>query len=474
MIRLLPGPLPGTRRSTTLAATLVLSLLAAPGAIQAADPAPPSAVRLTLRQALELGLERNVRVLLGDAQAAAARGAELQAAARLRPQFRLEAGGSRQVIDLEAYGFPTAPGESPLVGPYSVLDLRGAGEMVLFDAAARETVRAAGARADAARWSAADARDLVVLACGNLYLRALAERGRIEAAAAELETAEAVDRLAHDRRDAGSAAALDLLRAGVELEAARARETAARAGFEKAKLLLAHTIGLPPGSPLELADELRFVDLSGVALPGLLATARRSRADLQAAEARVTAATHAVTAARESRWPTLVARGDWGRIGPRVDSVETTWTIGAQIRLPLLEGGATEGRRIAAAAELAARQAELDDLGRQVDVEVRSALLDLDTASRLAASATAARDLAGRQLEVARDRFAAGLGDSLDVVSAQQAVAAADEARLGSLYQHNAAKAVLARALGLADEDFIAIFEGRTDDLSFLRSEPLH
>ena len=60
--------------------------------------------------------------------------------------------------------------------------------------------------------------------------------------------------------------------------------------------------------------------------------------------------------------------------------------------------------------------------------------------------------LAGQQLQQARDRFAAGVAGSLEVVESEQAVAGADENLISSIYAYNLAKAALARATGLAEK----------------------
>ena len=55
-----------------------------------------------------------------------AEGAADLARSRQLPSVTAGLSGSRQIIDLAAYGFPPPPGGSPLVGPFNVLDARGA------------------------------------------------------------------------------------------------------------------------------------------------------------------------------------------------------------------------------------------------------------------------------------------------------------------------------------------------------------
>jgi outer membrane protein TolC len=59
-------------------------------------------------------------------------------------------------------------------------------------------------------------------------------------------------------------------------------------------------------------------------------------------------------------------------------------------------------------------------------------------------------DLANEELSEAQQRFRAGVADNLPVSQAQASVEQANEQYIGALYQHNAAKLSLARALGVA------------------------
>jgi len=64
-------------------------------------------------------------------------------------------------------------------------------------------------------------------------------------------------------------------------------------------------------------------------------------------------------------------------------------------------------------------------------------------------------------LTQSRDRFRAGVTDTVEVVQAQEAVASAHETYISDLYQDNYAKISLARALGLAEEGVKEYFKGK-------------
>ena len=102
-------------------------------------------------------------------------------------------------------------------------------------------------------------------------------------------------------------------------------------------------------------------------------------------------------------------------------------------------------------AALQQRHAEYEDLRGRVDADVRQAFLDLTAAASQVGVAQSNRELAQETLAQSRDRFTAGVADTVEVVQAQEQVAGAEQDYISSLYAHNLAKASLARAMGQAD-----------------------
>jgi outer membrane protein TolC len=92
---------------------------------------------------------------------------------------------------------------------------------------------------------------------------------------------------------------------------------------------------------------------------------------------------------------------------------------------------------------------------------VRNALLDLQSAADLVEVARSSVDLAGQTLQQARDRFAAGVADNIEVVQAQQSVASANESLISSLYAYNVSKVGLARAIGHAEDGVQEYVKGK-------------
>jgi outer membrane protein TolC len=415
---------------------------------------------LSLTDAIERGLAHNLALLLATDSVQAARGARLEALSEVLPHLDGHLSATRQKINLEAFGFTGLPGIPLLVGPFNVVDARIGVSERLFDFEALQKERAESERTDAARYAEKDTRDLVVLACGSLYLRALADSSRIDAARAQLQTAEALEQLASDRKQSGLVPAVDLLRAQVQVKARRQQLIVAENRFAVSKLQLARMIGLPLGQEFRLTDAFGDHPLSVPALEAALAQAYANRADWQAVQAQVRAA----EAARRSAWgaalPALDVNADYGAIGASFSDAHATYTLGATLKVPLFEGGKVKSKLLKADADLSMRRAQAEDLRGRIDFDVRTAVLDLTAAIERTEVARSGLELAGEQLHQAQDRFAAGVATNVDVVQAQEAVAAAAESAIASLYDAGLARAETLRALGIAEHAYKELVRG--------------
>jgi outer membrane protein TolC len=102
----------------------------------------------------------------------------------------------------------------------------------------------------------------------------------------------------------------------------------------------------------------------------------------------------------------------------------------------------------------------VENLRGQIDTDVRTALFNLQSASELVTVAQSNIDLAEQTLAQSRDRFAAGVTDTVEVVQSQEAVATAHQNYISSLYSYNYAKISLARAMGAAEAGVKEYFKG--------------
>jgi outer membrane protein TolC len=264
-----------------------------------------------------------------------------------------------------------------------------------------------------------------------------------------------------DRERTGVAARIDVVRAQVEMQAQQQRLLSVENELEKQKLTLAQAIGLPVGQRFETTDAVPYGPLPPVTFEQALANAYRNRPDYLQAQALVRSAELARSAAVAGRLPTLHFDGDYGDLGPAPGNSHGTFTAAASLQIPIFQGGRVRADVLQQDSLLQERQGQLANLRNRIESEIRTAFLDVNTAAQQLEVARSSIALANEQLQQSRDRFAAGVADTLEVVQSQEAVAAANETYISTLYAHNVAKASLARAVGLAEQTIKEYLGGR-------------
>jgi outer membrane protein TolC len=429
-----------------------------------AGPVSPTPLTLTLEEAVKRGLRYNLGAVAFAQAVRQARGERYAALSRLLPNLAGNLSETTEQLNLATFGLRSFPGGVPfpaIAGPFNFFDLRASLSQNVFDLTALRNYRAAREMERATQLSARDARDLVVLAVSGGYLQVIAAAAQVEAARAQVAVAQALYQQAVDRHAAGMSARIDVTRSQVELQTEQNRLTSQLNDLAKQKINLARSIGLPVGQEYVLGDTLAYIPLEVPALDQAISQAVRNRADLRAAESQVRAAEEARRSARAEYLPSLFLDADYGASGPVPSNSHGVFAVAGGLRFPIWEGGRVRGDIEQAEAALAQRRAEYEDLRQRVEADVRTAFLDISAAAEQVRVAQSNRDLAQQTLAQARDRFAAGVANTIEVVQAQEAVAAADQDYIASLFAHNLAKVALARAMGEADQNIPKFLKGR-------------
>jgi outer membrane protein TolC len=427
----------------------------------------PGVVQLSLKDAMARGLRQNLGVLLSNEDVRAARGSRWQQLSALLPNLTTSSYGQGSQVDLAEFGFsfkvpPSAGFSIPsVVGPFGYFDSRAYVTQSVFDWKAINDTHAASENVKSAQDTYKDARDLVILSVGYSYLQAVADAARIDTVDAQVKTAQTLYDQASDQVKAGTSPAIDGLRAQVELKSRQQQLIQAKNDFAIQKLTLARVIGLAPGQQFDLADKTPYEPFAGMTVEEALKRAYDSRSDFQAALAGVRSAEYLRKAAHAGYLPSFSLSADYGLAGtiPSGTSHGVFDTRGT-LTIPIFQGGRVHGDVLEADARLEQSQQRLENVRAQVDQDVRTALLNIESGEEQVAVAESNVDLAEQTLTQARDRFRAGVTDTVEVVQAQEAVASAHENYISSLYQDNYAKISLARALGLAEQGVNEFFKG--------------
>lgn len=424
--------------------------------------ATPETLPLSFRDAVDRAMRNNLGLLLQSDNTLATRGEKWRQLSDLLPHLNATATQSVAQIDLAALGFRfSIPGIPKVVGPLGIFQSGINLSQSVFDYTAILRLRGAHEEEKAAQFSLRNARELVVLAVGNAYLLSLASAARVDTTQAEVQTAQALYDKASDQQKAGVSPAIDVLRAHVELQSRQQQLIVARNEYAKQKLQLGRVIGLPAGQEFNLTTQAPYEPLNAQGIDEYLHRAYLARPDYLAAVQQVRAAEAQRRAATAEHYPTVDIGGDYGAAGVNIGNSHGVFQIGATLTIPITAGGRTHANVLEAEAALRQSRQQLDNLRGQIDYEVRSALLDLTAAADQVEVARSSVDLANQTLIQSRDRFAAGVTDNLEVVEAQETLAAANENYISSLYTHNIAKLELAKSIGFVEEGVKQYLQGK-------------
>ena len=407
----------------------------------------PLELRLSMRDAMQAAVDNNPtvqifkeRVTQAEEQAFTQRGA-------LLPNLSARVSGARRRFFLGAFA-----GASSVSRPFDFYESRLALNQNIFSLsliqkwrAARTNIEVAGLDSETQKM---DTMAIVALA----YLETLRVQKSVKARLADVKLNNQLLRLAMERKSVGMATKLDVTRAKVQLENEKQRLLVARNDFGSAKLNLSRGIGLSFDVKLILTDDLKLVPVTPQTVAEALQVARKHRVELKAQKKRERLAELTLSSVVMERVPSLTGSGDVGMIGNQPGNALTTDNVQVLLSIPLFDGGQREGRISEQRSLLRLESIRTRDVEKQVGLEVRDALLTMESTQQQVAVAKEGLRLAFQELLLARRRFAVGLATNIEVTDAQTRVAQARDNLIEALFNFNASRVDLARAQGRLDE----------------------
>ena len=226
---------------------------------------------------------------------------------------------------------------------------------------------------------------------------------------------------------------------------------------------LANVMGLDANQPIRLADIPKNTPGTSFErdIEALIVEARQRRPELKAAEAQVKAAQSSIDAARASGMPTLSlsAGPSWADTGSQTTRGDT---VGLTLTVPIFSGFETNYKVRAAQAKAEVASAQRDTINQQIALDVWSAYQSLTTATQAYRTSTDLQTSAEQSERVALGRYKAGVGNILDVLNAQSALAGARLQRIQALLDWHVSRAALAKAVGALDSSLLSQNSGNT------------
>ncbi len=428
----------------------VLSLLVVPARAQTGKAGP--ALRLTLREAVALALRQNPGVRIADLAVSQARQDRSIARAGLLPQADLEVPVRAERSNIQAnFGRPI-PGFPEHVGPFEVFQAGPGFSLPIFDLPLWRQWQAAGHRLEASGADRRTTREETTLLVVSQYLEALRGAANVRAAQSRVELAQALYDQAVDLQKHGVSTGLDTLRANVQLQNETQRLIRAQTDQRVALYALVRLLNLPPEQPIELADEISFYQTPEFHAAKTVAEALASRPEMKGLDERERSLAAEERAISEERLPSIHFAGNWAEQGLSAATVIPTYIYQVEVQMPLVTSGRLRAERTRARLALDQVEEQKRDLSNQIAYEVKTAIAELDSARHEVQVANLGVQLATTEVGQARDRFTAGVANNIEVITAQDELARANDNQIGALYRYNQARANLSRAVGRMED----------------------
>src|ERR1700733_13224027 len=427
----------------------ILVMLIAAGA-RAASSEP---LRLTLHDAVEMALKQNPQVQIANLNIAVTQENQIVTRSALLPQANLSVSEAAQRENLEAFLGAKIPGFPEHSGPFWIFQGGGNGSVPLLDLAAWHRWRQSKESTTGARTEERRVREQDVQLVVSQYLGSLRASADVSAAESRVELAKALFDQATDLQKNGVGTGIDTLRANVQYQNEQQRLIESRTSLATSLFGLARLLNLDPhqgdtNQPIELADSSEFFHTPAFSAEETMERAFVERPEMKAFASRIRAAELEKRSAQDARLPRVALNASWTEQGLSPASAIPAYDFGIGLDVPLYTGGRLRGRGGPGDIELKKLGQQRTDLRNQIAQEVKTATAQLDAAKSEVDVANLGIDLARQEVTQARDRFQAGVANNIEVITAQDELARANDNQIVALYRYNQARADLAHATG--------------------------
>jgi outer membrane protein TolC len=159
-------------------------------------------------------------------------------------------------------------------------------------------------------------------------------------------------------------------------------------------------------------------------------------------------------AVKYERFPTLGIGGYYGVVDVVGSVAHGDFAAAGQLSVPVFEEGELRGQKEVAVAQTRALRQQIEATRADIEGQIRSATLDVQSAAEEVKVAQSNVDLASQALSDATMRFTAGVDDNLPVVRAQAALVGAQTNLVEASFEYNYAKLTLARNTGVVETQY--------------------
>jgi outer membrane protein len=437
-----------------------LTLGAAAARAQSPNTAAPAnattdTVRLSLEQAVALALQQNPTQQIAILNAAESVQDKNISRADLLPQADFRVADSANRVNIQAqFGGQRIPGLPQHLGPYQLFSAGPTFSSSILDLSLWKKYQAARSNVDASKANSLSTREQVILLVVSQYIGTLRSVANVTASKSRVELAQALYDQAADLQKEGVGTGIDTLRANVELQNEKQRLIEAENDRDSSLFGLSKLLNLDPKQKVELADSLSFFETPQPGVDESIDLALADRQEWKALLAQEKSMRFEKQAVQYSRLPALRFDGNWAYLGTSSNTGIPTYQYEASVNMPLFTSGRIHAQIVRADLELQKIEQQKSDTRNQIALDVKTALLNLESARSEVKVANLGVQLSTEEVDQARDRFRAGVANNIEVISAQDSLARANDNQIIALYRFNQARADFARSVGQMEKTY--------------------
>ncbi len=411
---------------------------------------------LSLKDAIEIALKNQpiIEAQQGQVEAGEAR------AGQIRGDFlpRLSLGGAYtriSPVDAATGASTTSAGLPPgsqyiptgAEDTYNQYAATGSLNQLIFDFGKTwANLRAQKSNVQAARLDLQGLRDQVILGVKEAYYNLLIAHKSRDVASEKVELFKKHVRYAQALYNTGAKSKLDTTKALVDLNNAQVDSIKAENGVRYFRLALNNALGLPD-APSYSIEEDPFFEVPEIDYEEALKKAYARRPDLLSMQKQRESAEQTLLAAQRTHYPVISGNINYTFVGTDFP-VDHGWTAGVYMTVPIFSGLTTAYKMAENRANIATVDARVKELRQKIAMELEQAFLALRESRERIQSTRVAISHARENLDLAMERYAAGLAIHVEVADAIFSNANARYANISAHYDHKIAASYLEKAMG--------------------------
>lgn len=247
--------------------------------------------------------------------------------------------------------------------------------------------------------------------------------------------------------EVGTKPKFDVTQAEVNLSRSKLNLIRNENAFRISIVTLNNAMGVPEAPEYSIDETMSFARYE-ITLEDALSKAYQNRPDLQSIVLKRQAAESSVNLAKTGYYPVLTGSAAYSWSGEQFP-LEHGWDVGAALSFPIFSGFLTKYQVQEAKANLNVIKANEESLKQTIFLEVQGAYLTLRAAEDAIPTAKLGVEQAQENLDIANGRYAAGVGNPIEVTDAEVGLANARTSYIEALYVDKVAQASLEKAMGI-------------------------